>query len=345
MHWEATFRHHAMKQEGVLGIDQLPALGCTGDHWRHAKRSGRWDPLSRRVIRLAGTRPTDSQRAHAAILDAGGGAVLHAGSALAWVGLRGFDLAQPHVVRRRGTTSAPSALAVVHRLRDLDDGDIITVRGVDVVRPIRAIWSEASRYSASWSFEHGLKRIARVLDDAHRLGLVRWDELHQSIDRLGRPGRAGTTIMRAAGVRRQPGSSPTESRLEDRFESVLADAGSPPLQRQPVVGGCRPIGRSDHRDPDLPVVVEVNSLTFHSTPSDEESDEDRYTALVEAGFCVAVIWEPALWSDTGSVVAAVTEARRRARRGERVVIHTTGCPWPHDPDRIVAGRPRPPYRG
>lgn len=345
MHWEAMFRAVAMQQEGVLGIDQLSDLGSNGDHWRHAKRSGRWDALSRRVVRLAGTRPTDGQRAHAAIQDAGGGAVLHAGSALAWVGVRGFDLARPHVVRRRGTTSTPAVLAVVHRLRDLDEPEIITVRGVGVVRPIRAIWSEASRYSASWSFEHGLKRITNILDDAHRLGLVRWDELHASIERLGRPGRAGTKIMRAAGVKRQPGSSPTESRLEDRFEAVLETAGAPPLRRQPVVGGIRPIGRSDHRDPKLPVVAEVNSLVFHSTPSDQESDEERYAAMVEAGFCVAVVWETALWSDTGSVVAAVGEARRRARRGETVVVHTTGCPWPEDPDRLVAGRRDPPYRG
>jgi very-short-patch-repair endonuclease len=211
--------------------------------------------------------------------------------------------------------------------------------------PLRAIWSEASRWSDEPSFDRGVLRIGRLLDLANRQDLVRWDELHRSIDRLGRRGRAGTRIMRAAAERRMPGSSATESRNEDRFEELLAANGVAPLERQVWVGGDRPIGRSDHRDPDHPLVVEVNGLTFHSTPSDQDADEERYASLAAAGFAVVVVWEDALWSNTASVLAAVAVGRGHARRGDPAVIHSVGCPWPHDPSRIVVGESTRRYRG
>lgn len=345
MQWEARLRHLAGRQEGVVGIDQLGSAGCDGDHWARAKQSGRWVPMSRRVVRLAGVPSTPALRGHAAVLDAGGGAFLHGGSSLAWFAMRGFDLARPQVARPRGTTSTPCELADVHRVRDIDDADLVVVRGVRTMTPLRAIWSEASRYSDERSFDQGVLRIGRLLDGANRRDLVRWDELHRSIDRLGRRGRAGTRIMRAAAERRVPGTSATESRNEDRFEEVLAEAGIAPMERQVVVGGDRPIGRSDHRDPELPLVVEVNSLTFHGTPSDQDADEQRYTELVAAGFTVVVVWEDALWSNTASVTAAVRAGRRYARRGDPAVLHTVGCPWQADPARIVVGASTRRYRG
>ena len=241
--------------------------------------------------------------------------------------------------------TTPCELAAVHRVRDLDEADVIVARGIRTMTPLRAIWSEASRYSDERSFEVGVLRVGRLLDLANRKDLVRWDELHRSIDRLGRRGRAGTRIMRAAAERRLPGTSATESRNEDRFEDVLADAGAAPMVRQVVVGGQRPIGRSDHRDPELPLVVEVNSLVFHSTPSDQDADEERYAQMVAAGFTVAVVWEDALWSNTASVLAAVALGRQHARCGDPAIIHTVGCPWPADPDRIVVGASTRRYRG
>jgi G:T-mismatch repair DNA endonuclease (very short patch repair protein) len=74
----------------------------------------------------------------------------------------------------------------------------------------------------------------------------------------------------------------------------------------------------------------VNSLTFHSTPSDRDADRRRYTRLVAAGFAVAVVWEDDLWSNTGDVLRVVTEARDSARHGRPGVLHTPSCPWRSD---------------
>lgn len=345
MHWEARFRELAAGQDGLIGIDQLPSIDCDSRHWGRARRNGRWSAPSHRVLSLVGSASTDGQRCRAAVLDAGGRAVLCGESTLAWCGLRGFDLSTVHVTRRRGTTNKPARLARVHRLRDLDDSEICLIRGMPTVTPLRAIWSEASRYANERWHERGLVRIGRLLDDANRLKLVTWAELHQSIDNLQRRGRAGTRLLRELAADRQPGTAPTESRNEDQFEAILAGAGSRPFVRQRLVGGTGPVGRTDHRDPELPVVVEVNSLAFHSLPSDRRADEERYAALVEAGFTVAVIWEDDLWSRQRNVIDTVAEVRRRGRVGEPAVIHSAGCPWPEDPTRIIVGDDQPVTRG
>ena len=328
MHWEARFQSVSATHEGLVARFHLPEIGLDSRHWWRAIRTGRWLPAGDRVIRAAAAPPTETQRVLAAILDASPGAVLHAGSALAWLGMTGFGLATVLVARPRGLSSATTPLARVHRVRDLRPHDVIVVNGVATETALRAIWAEAARYAGPARHEIGIKRIGTLLDQAHRLRLVSWGGLHESVDDLRQRGRSGTVIMRELAGHRPPGSSPTESGLETRFEDVLQQAGADPLRRQRPVGGREPIGRCDFTDEDLPLVVEVNSLRFHTTPTDRAADERRYQALMDAGFSVCVIWEDDLWSAQGGVARAVIEARRHARAGRRVVVHSPGCPWP-----------------
>lgn len=329
MHWEARMRRLAHHQTGVVGIHQMPAIG--GDHrwWTRARRNGRWEQLSGNVLRADGWPSTTEQRAFAGVLDAGPSAFLFGESALAWVGLRNRRLEPVQVGRWRGTSNRHGALARAHRLRDVRPCDLVVVRGLTVLAPLRAVWVEAGRLSGL-PLEWSVPRIERLLDGAHRAGLVTWGQLHASLTALGRRGRAGTTIMRLLAEDRPPGSSPTESRLEDRLETVLAEAQMAPLVRQVVVGGEHQIGRTDFRDEALPMVAEVNSLTFHTTPSDRDDDRRRYGQLLAAGFSVGVIWENDLWSDTAEVIRVVGAARDAARRGKTDIVQTASCPWPED---------------
>lgn len=329
MHWEAHLRRLAALQSGVIGIHQMGNVG--GDHrwWNNARRNGRWEPLSDHVLRADGTPATTEQRAFAGVLDAGPTAFLADESALAWFGTRNASLEPVQVARRRGTTNRSGALARAHRFRDVRACDIVVVGGLPVLSPIRAAWCEAARLS-SLPEEWAVPRLERVVDDLHRAHLLTWEQLHDSIRCLGRRGRSGTSLMRTIAVKRTPGTSATESRLEDRFVEVLAEAGADPMEPQVVVGGDRPIGRTDFRDPDLPMVAEINSLTFHSTPSDRDADRRRYAQLVAAGFAVAVVWEDDLWSNRSDVLRVVADARAAARAGRPAVFHTASCPWPLD---------------
>jgi hypothetical protein len=328
MHWEDRFRQKAADQEGLVGRFQLPAMGCTINHWWNAKRNGRWLAPSSRVIALRGVPASEAQRVHAALLDTGPGSILHGASTLSWLGLQGFDQRTIHVARPWGLRSAPSELATIHRLRAIRAHDVIVVRGVVTETALRAIWCEAARYSSPDRIDYGAEKFGRLLDNAHKLKLVTWAGLAEMVDDIHERGRAGTTIMRALSEARPPGSSPTESRNEDQLEKILANAGVDPLERQIVVGGHEPIGRSDHRDPRRPLAVEVNSLLHHTAPSDRLADERRYEALNVADFTVGVIWEDDIWSHPHQVVRTVAIARRLAAAGERVVVHSPSCPWP-----------------
>jgi len=328
MHWEERFHVTAERQLGLVAKFQLVDIGCDSRHWWQAIRTGRWQPVSNRVLQSAGSPHTDEQRTLAAVLDAAPGAILHWRSTLAWFGLQGFDLAHLHVARARGVSGATSSLAQVHRLRALRAHHVVVVRGVVTETPLRAIWTEAALYAPERRFDGGLDRIGRLLDAAHRDDLVTWGELHEMVHDINQRGRAATVLMRALSELRPPGSSPTESRMETRVEEILAGAGLPPLRRQVKLGGHRPIGRFDFADPDLPLAVEGNSLTFHTTPTDRAADERRYLAMNTSAFMMGILWEADIWSNPRAVAATVTQARRMARAGDHTVLHSPGCPWP-----------------
>jgi hypothetical protein len=327
MHWEQRFRQQAAGQEGLVARFQLGDIGCTTDHWWQARRNGRWTVLSQHVVAAGGSPPSDAQRALAAVLDGSPGAILHGPSTLAWFGFRGYDLANLHVARARGVNGHLPELARLHRLRTIRAHDVMVARGVVTETPLRAIWTEADRYASPRLAGIGAERIGRLLDDGHRRRLVSWEALHEMVAGIRQRGRGGTVIMRALASVRTPGSSPTDSRMETRVEEVLEGAGMGGFRRQPVVGGHEPIGRCDLGDEVLPLVLEVNSLTFHTAPSDRANDERRHRRLIDAGFTVGVLWELDVWSHPSAVLSTVATARRQAAAGNTVVIHSPSCPW------------------
>jgi len=254
--------------------------------------------------------------------------MLHHRSTLAWLGVRGYDLRAIDVVRLRGMPTWEPFLSQLHRLRDVRPHDLIVVRGVPTETALRAIWCEAAMYANPARFDLGVKKIGRLLDEANRLKLVTWAGLHEMVEGIHQRGRSGTVLMRALAEERQPGSSATASGNERRLEELLAARGARPLCRQVVVGGHEPVGRCDHRDDKLPLVVETNSLEHHTAPSDRQADEARYDQLMDARFTVGVIWEDDLWKHPRGATDTVELARRYAAAGIPAVIHSPGCPWP-----------------
>lgn len=326
--WERAFSGIANDNDGLVGRCHLPALDLDRRAWRYALASERWVLLSSRVLCSVSAPRTDGQRLRAAVLDAWPGAFFHARSALAWLGMDGHQLATLHLARVRGISGTKPQLATVHELQAVRGHHLVVVKGLVTENACRAIWAIAAEYAAPRRFEVGVAKIGALLDHAHRERLVTWAGLHEMVDDIHQRGRAGTRIMRACAATRLPGTSPTESRQERRFEEVLEDAGIRPFRRQVVVGGHEPIGRIDFSDDELMLLVEVNSLKFHTAPTDRARDERRYAALVAAGFTVLVVWEDDLWRHPRAVVELVHRARSFARRGQAGVLHSPSCPWP-----------------
>ncbi len=62
---------------------------------------------------------------------------------------------------------------------------------------------------------------------------------------------------------------PPASNLERRFDTLLHRAGEPAMRRQVDSGGDRWVGRVDFRDEQRPLIVEVQSATYHSALVDQ----------------------------------------------------------------------------
>lgn len=326
--WEARFANLAQRQDGLVARFQLPDIDCTTEDWRSAGRTGRWELVSDRVLRAGGSPRADAQWVAANVLDASPGAILHGPSTLAWMGIGPYTLAKVLVARQRGASGRRARLAEVHRLRNLRAHDVIVVRGVATESALRAIWAVAAPYAPERRFEVGLDKIGHLLDDANRKGWVTWAGLHEMVEGIQQRGRAATRLMRALAESRPPGTNPTESRLERRFEKILEERGVRGFVRQRWLGGHEPVGRIDERDEQFPLALEVNSTTFHTAPTDRAADERRHQSLNNAGFTVAVIWEDDIFYNPAGVVATVREARRLAAAGIRAVVHSPACPWP-----------------
>ena len=76
-------------------------------------------------------------------------------------------------------------------------------------------------------------------------------------------------------------------------------------------GGDRWIGRVDFRDERLPLIVEVQSETYHSALTDKHDDERRLSSLRAAGFEIVEVTDTQVWNHPGDVLEAVRGARRR----------------------------------
>lgn len=335
--WERVLLEIASTNDGLVANFHLADHFDPREQVRSkAVRTQRWEPVTHRLLRSKSAPETTAQRVRAAALDAGPGTILYGPTTLAWAKLDGYYLARLHVARVRGVSGVASELATMHHLRALRAHHVVVLDGMVSQSVLRAIWSEAARYASPQRVEIGLLRIGNLLDQAHKKRLVTWAALHEMVDDISQRGRAGTRIMRELAATRLPGTSPTESRNEQRFEEILEESGTRPFRRQLHVGGQEPIGRSDFGDDLVPLVTEINSLLHHTTPSDQASDERRYRLLMDAGFTVLVIWEDDLWRHPRAVLELIARARRLAAQGRRVVLHSPSCPWPFprvgDPD-------------
>ena len=134
MHVDAAVARLAARQHGLLTRSQVSTCGVTDRMIHERVASARWVPVARGVYRLAGVPVTWNQRALAACLLAGPGAVVsHRSAAVVW-GVSGFRPGRVEITVPPGA-SARSTLARVHR-------SVVTgVRrdGVPVTQPARTI--------------------------------------------------------------------------------------------------------------------------------------------------------------------------------------------------------------
>jgi very-short-patch-repair endonuclease len=291
------------RQLGLVLVEQVRAAGLTRSALRHSVACDRFERLTRRVLRARGAPPSDRQSVLAAVLDASPRAFACGATAAALWGVPGYRLTPVHVARPAGLTGRRSDLATLHELADLRAEHVTVLDHVPIVRPELVVLQLCAS-------EHP-DRAARALDNLWRRRLTSGSSLRRTLDELAKQGRNGVRAMRELLDERGDDYVPPDSNLERRFEAVLRQACEPGMRRQVVCGDDRWVGRVDFRDPQLPLVVEVQSELYHSALTDRAADAARVAALRSAGFEVVEVSEEQVWHRPAEVVQAVRAARRR----------------------------------
>lgn len=299
----------AADQHGVVADHQAFALGFTPSQWRHRLARGDWERVTGRVVRRPGSPATDHQAAVVAVRDAGRVAGLGYGSGLALWGVPGFFLEPWEViVVRDGVRSPRPSVAELHRPRYYVAPFLTRLNGVDVARPALLILHVAPHCHP--------ERLKRIFDWMCTRRLISPKSVRHELEPLLVRGRPGAAAVASLLDRLPAGYIAPASGLEGRVETIMAEAGLPPMRRQVDLGdGEQWCGRVDFVAKDLPLVLEVDSETYHSALSDEAADAEREARLEAAGFTVVRVTDVQVWHRRDVVVDTVRQGRLDAIAG------------------------------
>lgn len=301
----AAMRALARSQYHVISRTQARELGANRRQIADAVASDEWEWATSRVLRLVGGRRSFEQLCMIAVLHTGGS--LCGESTLALCGVPGYRRRAPvRVVVRRGQGYEGFPGAVVSEVRSLPAHHLMLINGIRSVTPTRAIYDLAAR--------HHWEKVHRAIKNTWRRKWTSGGLLHQmGPEWLGR-GRAGTVAMRHLLEITPLDYRLPDSNLEDRVCSVLEDAGFPRPKRQVNAGNdSRRIGRVDIKDPELPLLGEVDSEMFHFEPIDGDDDAARDADFDDAGFDLVRFKESEIWHDPALCVERWRAARAKCQ--------------------------------
>lgn len=310
MSWTDLLKE-AERQYGVIARWQARGLGVSRGQLARRVRAGELDPLTAIVLRMRGAEVNDYQRAMAAVLDAGPGAVLSHGTAAALWRLPGFDIRDIHVSRPRTGVRRGSQLPWIHQPSCLPAEHVTVLERFPVTTPARTLFDLAGRVYP--------QRVERALEAAWSKRLVDGARMAAVLDVLAKRGRPGIQVMRELLSSRGREYVPPASGLEGRFRDILVRDGQRPMERQVDVGGDRWLGRVDFFDRECKLVVQIDSERYHTALIDQRADKAQTAAMESAGFRVLRFTDHQVWYEADEVVARVREVRRdvRARQTRR----------------------------
>lgn len=252
------------RQHGVVARSQLLALGMSPEAIRHRLETGRLHELHRGVYAVG--RPEVSRLAHfmAAVLACGPRARLsHRSGADLW-GIREqrgglIDVTVPSdVVRHRAGIK-------LHRRAALKPPRFVA--RIPVGDPVSILIDLAADLTT--------EEVEDAVNEADRLGRVATDRLRSALDE--EPRRPGLGRLRR--TLDSQTFSRAQTTLERRFLPIARAAGLPKPRTQAHLNSHR----VDFNWPELGLVVETDSLTYHRTAAQQAVDIRRDQAHVRTG--------------------------------------------------------------
>lgn len=266
----------ATGQLGLLSRQQAHDIGVSDAQLRSRVMSGFLLQVGVNTYRLPGA-PSDAMAdLRALIVDLGGWAFASGRTAAALHRFDGFVLNAPFdVTILRGRNMR----RIGHRIHTT-----VSLALIDRARVADVPTTSAARTLIDLARWESVERLTIALDSGLRDRKLSEDLVHRRIVALRCKGRFGIPRLLEAieGVEATRGG---HSFLERRFLRLLAEAGMPLPETQPVLAraGGRLV-RVDFRFAGTPVVVEVLGYRYHRTTQQMSRDAERMNSLVAQGF-------------------------------------------------------------
>ncbi|HUR22515.1 MAG TPA: type IV toxin-antitoxin system AbiEi family antitoxin domain-containing protein [Acidimicrobiales bacterium] len=258
---DAAIARIAYRQHSLILREQALAVGMTDEMIRHRIKTGRWARVAAGVYRLAGVPVTWKQRALAACLISGAGAVVsHRSAAVLW-GVSGFRPGPLEITVPAGR-SGRNALARVHRS---DEVDGVLRDTVPVTRPSRMLADLAGVVSGDL--------LEEAVDDALCRRLCRLEDLH-----------GGGPALREV-VAAWNGDGMPDGVAEMRVVRRLVEAGLPqPVRQYEIWAGGVFVARVDLAYPPFRLAMELDGFRWHAGRRKFRSDRLRRNRLEAVGW-------------------------------------------------------------
>jgi len=292
----------AASQHGAFGRRQAATVGFSRKMTATRLKSGVLREPLPGVLVDAAVPATWRQGLMVVILASGGTASHRAAAALHH--LDGFD------ERELDVTVPPTRhrvipRAVVHRAR-LEPCERVVVDGIPCTNIARTLCDLGAVVSHD--------KVEQALDDALRRSVSeRW--IREELERVHRPGRSGTGVLRDVVDRPDRRGPVADSQFERFVERLLTASSLPAPVRQHWVrepGGNR-CARLDLAWPDAMLAVEPAGARFHGGPRRQRAAAERRKWLEAIGWRVIDVY----WSDLGRpewLVDTIEDAYRRRCR-------------------------------
>ena len=287
---DARIADVAARQHGLFTRRQAEEAGASRGCVRHRVLVGRWHEVGPGVYRLAGVPVTWKQRALAACLLAGPGAVVsHRSAAVLWR-VSGFRPGRVDITVPAGRSSR-NALARVHRSHHMEG----TMRdGVPVTRPARMLTDLAGVV--------GGDVLEEAVDDVLCRRLCRLDQLSAPA------GRRGARALRAV-LEAWNGDALPAGVAEMRVVRALLAAGLPdPVRQYEIFHEGVFVARADLAYPDVRLAMELDVFRWHAGRGPFRSDRLRRNRIEAAGWRLL----EAAPEDVGEMVRQAAAILRRA---------------------------------
>jgi hypothetical protein len=280
----------AARQHGNVTRAQLLALGLGAQAIKYRVAHGGLHPVYRGVYAVGRPARLPLERAAAAVLACGPGAVLSHRSALSLWGLAKTWTFPLHVTIPAGDRR-PKAI-VVHRSPTLARQDVRPEQGIWATNPARTILDCAPDLEA--------KRLTRLVNDARHRGHLTPESLSDIAQRY--PRHPGTTRLGALNL--TPGG-PTDSGFEDDFITFCHRHRLPtPTTNIHLLGF-----RVDAYFPDHGVIVELDSWKYHGDREAFITDRERDRITTAAGLQTVRLSDEALTAKEAAQLKAILANR------------------------------------